>query len=221
MFGRKKFKADGVYLGRPYQVDKDGRVDVDFGNRIQTFADVDGMVDRLDEMESRRNMGPLLDDEPTTLEKKPSKGCGCLLVFLFLAFAIVALSNSNNETKRINSQSSYTTPNSPRSVNEPVYSVPSSSLSSVAEIINVQFGRVCHARIEGFFSSTLRLDWTAETNKLNAITVLAAIGKAKETMYNKGIRYLKFPNDAGTYNIIDWKTGEKSLDSERARYYFP
>ncbi len=220
MFGRKKFKADGVYLGRPYQVDKDGRVDVDFGDRIQRFADVDVMVDRLDEIESYRNIGPLLDDGPTTLKKKPSKGCGCLLVFLFIAFAI-ALNNSNNETKSVNSQPSYTTPNSPRIANELAYYPSGLSLSSVAEIINAQFGRVCHASIEGFFSSTLRLDWTAETNKLNAMMVLAAIGKAKETMYNKGIRYLKFPNDAGTYNVIDWKTGEKSLDNDRARYYFP
>jgi hypothetical protein len=49
---------------------------------------------------------------------------------------------------------------------------------------------------------------------------MAAIGQSKETLYSKGIRYLKFPNDSGGYNVIDWKTGEKSSVDERARYYF-
>jgi hypothetical protein len=49
---------------------------------------------------------------------------------------------------------------------------------------------------------------------------MAAIGKSKETLYSKGIRYLKFPNDSGGYNIIDWKTGDKSSVDERARYHF-
>jgi hypothetical protein len=92
--------------------------------------------------------------------------------------------------------------------------------SKVADVINSQFGRVCEAKVEGIFSNTLRLDWTAETNKLNMIVVMAAVGKAKESIYSKGIRYLKFPNDAGGYNIIDWKTGEKSSIDERAPYYF-
>jgi len=36
-----------------------------------------------------------------------------------------------------------------------------------------------------------------------------------------GVRYFKFPNDAGGYNIIDWKTGEKRSVDEKAPYYFP
>jgi hypothetical protein len=92
--------------------------------------------------------------------------------------------------------------------------------SKVADIINSQFGRVCEAKVEGIFSNTLRLDWTAATKKLNVIAVMAAVGTAKETIYSKGIRYLKFPNDAGGYNIIDWKTGDKSSIDERAPYYF-
>ncbi|MBR1151201.1 hypothetical protein [Bradyrhizobium sp. JYMT SZCCT0428] len=92
--------------------------------------------------------------------------------------------------------------------------------SKVADLINSQFGRVCDAKVEGIFSNTLRLDWTAETKKLNVIVVMAAVGNAKESIYSKGIRYLKFPNDAGGYNIIDWKTGEKSSIEERAPYYF-
>jgi hypothetical protein len=55
----------------------------------------------------------------------------------------------------------------------------------IADIINTQFGRVCEAKVEGIFSSTLRLDWTTETTKLNVITVMAAIGKTKESLYSK------------------------------------
>lgn len=53
------------------------------------------------------------------------------------------------------------------------------------------------------------------------ITVMAAIGESKEAIYEKGIRYLKFPNDTGGYNVIDWKTGDKSSINESAPYYFP
>lgn len=91
----------------------------------------------------------------------------------------------------------------------------------VADIINEQFGRICQAKIEGWFSKTLRLDWTSETKIFHAATVLAAIGQSKEKIYEAGIRYLKFPNDAGGYNVIDWKTGDKSSISESAPYYFP
>lgn len=72
--------------------------------------------------------------------------------------------------------------------------------AKIADVINSQFGGVCEAKIEGAFPSTLRLDWTAATTKLNVITVLVAIGKSKETLCSKRIRYPKFPNDAGDYN---------------------
>lgn len=221
MFGHRKFKAQGVYLGRQYQVLEDGRVDVDFGHRIQRFSNADAMVDSLDEIEASRDMGPLPDEQPIASPKKTKNGCGCLLAICVIVVAIAAYSNANNQTKNTGNQSAYTSPSTQQNAGQPVYSSPSSSISSVADVINLQFGRICHATIEGFFSSTLRLDWTAETNKLNAITVLAAVGKAKAVMYEKGIRYFKFPNNAGSYNVIDWKTGEKSLDNDRARYYFP
>ena len=95
-----------------------------------------------------------------------------------------------------------------------------SDKSKVADIINSQFGRVCEAKVEGIFSNTLRLDWTAETKQLNVVVVMAAVGKAQDTIYAKGIRYLKFTNGAGGYNIIDWKTGDKSSIDEQAPYYF-
>ena len=49
--------------------------------------------------------------------------------------------------------------------------------------------------------------------------VFAAVGNAKDALYVGGVRYFKFPNDAGGYNVIDWKTGEKTSVSEGAPYY--
>jgi hypothetical protein len=88
------------------------------------------------------------------------------------------------------------------------------------QLLEAYYGAVCTVKIEGWRNKTLRVDWTGATVKLHAIKVLAEIGEAKEELYEDGIRYLKFPNDSGGYNVIDWKTGEiKSID-ERAPYYF-
>jgi hypothetical protein len=69
-------------------------------------------------------------------------------------------------------------------------------------------------------SDTLKIDWTSRATKLNAAMVLAAVGTVKETLYKDGVRYFKFPNNEGGYNIVDWKTGEKASVSERAPYFF-
>jgi hypothetical protein len=53
------------------------------------------------------------------------------------------------------------------------------------------------------------------------VRVLAKVGSVKEMLYNDGVRYFKFPNNAGTYNIIDWKTGEKSSTKDRAPSVIP
>lgn len=100
------------------------------------------------------------------------------------------------------------------------FAIGNSDGSKVAEIINSQFGGVCEARVEGVFSNTLRLDWKAATTKLHVITVMAAVGKSKEALHSNGIRYLKFPNESGGYNIIDWKSGQKTSVDERAPYRF-
>ncbi len=92
--------------------------------------------------------------------------------------------------------------------------------SNIVTILKAEYGAVCDAKIEGWLSKTLKIDWTARTNKLHALKVLAEISSVKEKLYNDGVRYLKFPNDSGGYNVIDWKTGEKTSVSERAPYYF-
>ena len=89
------------------------------------------------------------------------------------------------------------------------------------EVINREFGRVCTASLSGWWSKTLKLDWTAETKVIHVGVVLGAIAKIKEGLYRGGVRYLQFPNDAGTYNVIDWQTGQTTSTAERAPYYFP
>jgi hypothetical protein len=211
MFGRKaKFEPDGFYDGLPYKAVDSGGIDVDIGDRIVRFNSVEEMIHGVASGEASLALpnstdvkavapsapvveAPQVDPlpmPPPELPKAKSRK-GCgCLIVIIAVFAIFYLVGGNSDGAKI------------------------------ADVINSQFGSVCEAKIEGTFSNTLRLDWTAATTKLNVITVLAAIGKSKETLYSKGIRYLKFPNDAGGYNVIDWKTGEKSSVDERARYHF-
>lgn len=92
---------------------------------------------------------------------------------------------------------------------------------NVVLLLNTQYGSVCKAELKGWITKTLKIDWTSNTKKLHAIKVLAEIGTVKEILYKDGVRYLQFPNDIGTYNVIDWKTGEKKTISKKTRYYFP
>ncbi len=96
----------------------------------------------------------------------------------------------------------------------------SGTADKVVDIINSEYGRVCTAEVSGLFSKTLQIDWTANTTKLHVVKIFAEIGNVKEILYNDGVRYFKFPNNAGTYNIVDWKTGDKTSTNERAPYYF-
>lgn len=91
---------------------------------------------------------------------------------------------------------------------------------NIVSIINMQYGAVCKAELSGFISKTLKLDWTHRTVKIQAIKILSEIGSVKEKLYSDGVRYFQFPNSSGTYNVIDWKTGDKKSISERSTYYF-
>jgi len=194
MFWRKpKFEPEGYYDGYGYKVIRSGRVDVDLDGRVIRFNSIEEMVANLDHAGARRAADILAQPSSDTPPAPVSKkkNSGCgCLVLILIGFAIFYFASGNSGGLKM------------------------------ADIINSQFGRICEAKVEGMFSNTLRLDWTSETTKLNVITVMAAIGKSKETLYSKGIRYLKFPNDGGGYNVIDWKTGEKTSVNESARYYF-
>ncbi|HVY55422.1 MAG TPA: hypothetical protein VHC46_06665 [Thermodesulfobacteriota bacterium] len=91
---------------------------------------------------------------------------------------------------------------------------------NVVSLLNTMYGNVCKAEVTGWFTKTLKIDWTPNTRKIDAIKVLAEIGTVKDILYKDGVRYLQFPNGVGTYNIIDWETGEKKSISDRAPYYF-
>lgn len=86
--------------------------------------------------------------------------------------------------------------------------------------IRRQHGRICQLEVKGLLVRTLKVDWTAHTNKLGAMVVLGEIGKAKQRLHESGVRFLQIPNNAGTYNVFDWETGEKRSISDRAPFYF-
>ena len=95
-----------------------------------------------------------------------------------------------------------------------------SNADKIVDLLNTEFGGVCSAELEGWFTKTLKIDWTSKTSILTSGIVLKNIADVKQLLYDDGVRYLKIPNDAGVYNIFDWETGEKSSVSERAPYYF-
>lgn len=88
------------------------------------------------------------------------------------------------------------------------------------DTMNQQQGNWCRLELSGWFAKTLKLDWTERTTSAQALGTLAGIGSIKETLYANGVRYFQYPNNAGTYNVIDWKTGDRTSISERAPYYF-
>jgi len=90
----------------------------------------------------------------------------------------------------------------------------------IVDLLNSEYGSVCSAKLDGWFNKTLIIDWTARTNKFHAAKILSEISTVKQKLYDDGVRYLKFPNDVGGYNIIDWKTGEKTSVKDKAPYYF-
>ena len=87
-------------------------------------------------------------------------------------------------------------------------------------LLNAEYGRVCSAELEGRFEKTLKIDWTSNTNRIHLTKIFYEIETVKEGLFKDGVRYFKFPNDGGTYNVIDWKTGDKWSTPEHAPYYF-
>ena len=97
---------------------------------------------------------------------------------------------------------------------------PSPYAKRVVELLNSAYGKVCQARLEGKYEKKLIIDWTAKTKKMHMATVFNEIGSVKDSLYDDGVRYFQFPNDAGTYNVFDWQTGDKWSVSEHAPFYF-
>lgn len=97
---------------------------------------------------------------------------------------------------------------------------PSPYAKRVVELLNSEYGKICQARLDGKYEKKLIVDWTAKTKKMHVATIFNEVGSVKDSLYEDGVRYFQFPNDAGTYNVFDWTTGEKWSVSDHAPYYF-
>ncbi|MCI5225563.1 MAG: hypothetical protein D3918_02625 [Candidatus Electrothrix sp. AX2] len=151
--------------------------------------------------------------------KKISKKETIAFVTVFF-IAVIILSqgeNSGLESKSYKKDIKYTV--SPTSNPKP-QATSRGYAETVAAVLNRYYGEVCHAEVSGIFRRTLKIDWTRNTNKFASIKVFAEVGNVRAKLYEDGVRYFQFPNDACTYNVIDWKTGEKKSISERAPYCF-
>jgi len=169
---------------------------------------------------------PVNKENPSSQSSRPSssrKPMGCLgwsVVIIFVLYLIGQCNHPPSSTKPPRSSPSSSPPiSTPRSTER--YRAPSVSYADTfVTVLNTMYGNVCRAELNGFFSKTLKVDWTGNTQKIHAIKVIAEVGNAKYRLYENGVRYFQFPNDSGTYNVIDWETGSKRSTSERARYYF-
>lgn len=138
-----------------------------------------------------------------------------LLILVAVAFIDNTINTPKQPTKR-----SYSPPSTSSSASSS-YAPSTNYADIVVAVLNTTYGNVCHAEITGWFSKTLKIDWTGQTNKFAMLKVMAEVGSVKEKLYSDGVRYFQFPNDSGTYNVIDWETGQKTSTSDRAMYYFP
>ncbi len=159
----------------------------------------------------------------------PGKPLGCMgwAVILFFILYLVGQCDHSTEKKTPTPRKPQElsipqpSPQYPRPNRQETYTPRATDFSSAfVTALNGLYGNVCHAELNGFFSKTLKIDWTGNTMKIHAIKIIAEVGDSKNKLYEDGVRYFQFPNDAGTYNVIDWKTGEKNSISDRALYYF-
>ena len=82
------------------------------------------------------------------------------------------------------------------------------------------YGHVCRPRVKQLSGKTLVIDWTSQTKIPDSVQVLAEINNMKTALYQGGIQYFQFPNNAGTYNVIDFETGVEKTITDRAQFYF-
>lgn len=169
---------------------------------------------------------PIKKEDPISQTSKPPsrrKPMGCFgwgIAILFVLYLIGQCNHQPSSTKPPKTSSPPSPPiSTPRSAEQ--YQSPSVNFADTFVVVmNNMYGNVCRAELNGLFSKTLKVDWTVNTQKIHAIKVIAEVGDAKLRLYEDGVRYFQFPNDSGTYNVIDWKTGDKRSTSEHARYYF-
>jgi len=240
------FPADGYIGTTAYMVLSSGRIAGLVNGQRRIFESVESFIeavnasDRTETSGARTPPPPTIAaklnfeqnklDEHTPLKPRRSSVRAFLLSFgIFIVTIFIFQSSQPPQNQSTDRQITPTNeikstkqkqPENPTTVHRPANSYSPGAARLIVDLLNSQYGGICEAKLEGWISKTLRIDWTSRTMKLHVIRVLAEIGSVKELLYADGVRYLKFPNDAGGYNIIDWKTGEKTSVDERARYYF-
>ncbi len=160
-------------------------------------------------------------DDNKTKENKRRALIACSILFVII-FTIMLINKDDYTDLTKGKYSANIIPVPERRAASPVISAPVSTGYTEAFLIvmNEKYGNVCKIETSGIFSRTLKVDWTQNTNKLYAMKVFSEIGEAKNRLYEEGVRYFQFPNDSGTYNLVDWKTGEKSSISDQTPYFF-
>ncbi len=81
-------------------------------------------------------------------------------------------------------------------------------------------GDHCHGEISGIFDLTLRIDWTSRTREDHVKNIIAKVTAERKRLYEDGVRYFEYPNNAGTYNVVDFKTGARTATNEKALPWF-
>jgi hypothetical protein len=212
------FKPDGVYGDVPYRVTASGQIDAMLSGRIVRLNSVEQLVAIVSNgtalspyagsesaksiergaLASRSTSSSAIEESssvpanPVVRPRRRRRIIVWIIIIPVVLFVAISLLSGSGPTAR-----------------------------RTVVLLNAEYGSICDAALEGWGQDTLRVDWTSRTTKINSIQVLAAVGAAKDVLYRDGVRYFKFPNDAGGYNIIDWRTGEKTSVDERAPYYFP
>jgi hypothetical protein len=198
------FMPESTYGDVPYRVVDGGQVDALIGGRVVRFKTVEQLMavvsigtvvpaEPVQNIKSTQSSAEYTVAPQTALAAKKSKKKFAWLLAIVLS--IIALVHFNSGGGKV--------------------------ANNIVTLLNTEYGAISNSKLEGWRSDTLRVDWTSRTNKLNVMVVFAAVATAKSALYEDGVRYFKFPNDAGGYNIIDWKSGGKTSVRERAPYYFP
>lgn len=95
----------------------------------------------------------------------------------------------------------------------------SSVARAVVDDLN-KSGNHCHGEISGIFELTLRIDWTSRTAAHNVKNVINRIMAERKRLSEDGVRYFEYPNHAGTYNVLDFKTGKQTAINDEALPWF-
>jgi uncharacterized protein (DUF433 family) len=96
---------------------------------------------------------------------------------------------------------------------------PSRGAEDIVLALNASHREYCQAELTGWSGKTLKIDWSIRSKRLQKEEILSEIDRAKTRLLRGGVRYLQVPNDVGTYDLVDWKTGRKKSIDQKAFPY--